>query len=56
MKGARRAAILLISLERDVAYDVVAQMNREDIEAVAKEIASLGEVTAEERQEALRLL
>lgn len=54
ISGTRKAAILLISLEPDTAAEIVAHMSRDDIEAVAQEIARLGEVEPEEREQALR--
>ena len=54
MSGTRKAAILLISLEPDTAAEIVAHMSRDDIEGVAQEIARLGEIEPEEREQALK--
>jgi flagellar motor switch protein FliG len=47
--GPRKAAILLVSLETEVAARVLAHMDREDVERISMEIARLGEVSAEQR-------
>ncbi len=47
--GDRKAAILLVSLQTDVASQVLANMDREDVERISMEIARLGEVTSEQR-------
>ncbi len=48
--GARKAAILLVSLETEVAAAVLSHMDREDVERISMEIARLGEVPAEQRR------
>lgn len=53
LPGIRKAAILLVSLEPDVASGVMAQMDRETIERVGLEIARLEHVTREERDQIL---
>ena len=47
--GIRKAAVLLVSLETDVAAQVLSHMEREDIERISMEIARLGEVSGEQR-------
>ncbi len=47
--GDRKAAILLVSLQTDVASQVLASMEREDVERISMEIARLGEVSSEQR-------
>ncbi|MBI5366249.1 MAG: flagellar motor switch protein FliG [Planctomycetes bacterium] len=49
MPAARKAAVLLVSLEPDQATKALAQMDRETIERVGLEIARLESVTREER-------
>ncbi len=51
--GLRKAAVLLISLEQEMASTVLAQMDRSLVEAVTVEIARLEEVTREERDKVL---
>jgi flagellar motor switch protein FliG len=47
--GPRKAAILLVSLQTEIAAQVLAHMDREDVERISMEIARLGEVSAEQR-------
>ncbi len=47
--GLRKAAILLVSLETEVAAAILSHMEREDIERISMEIARLGEVPGEQR-------
>ena len=53
-EGTRKAAILLISLEQEVAAEIVAHMSREEIERVAQEISRLGEIDPDEREKAIQ--
>lgn len=50
----RKAAIVLVSLDPDVAGEMLAAMERDEMEAVLREVASLEGVTRDERAEALR--
>jgi flagellar motor switch protein FliG len=47
--GDRKAAILLVSLQTEVASQLLASMEREDVERISMEIARLGEITTEQR-------
>lgn len=47
--GPRKAAILMVSLNTEVAAKVMSHMDREDIERISMEIARLGEVSGEQR-------
>ena len=47
--GDRKAAILLVSLQTEVASQLLASMDREDVERISMEIARLGEVSSEQR-------
>jgi flagellar motor switch protein FliG len=47
--GVRKAAILLLSLNQELAAKVMAQLTREDVEKVSIEIAKLRDATKEER-------
>lgn len=49
MRGLRKAAVLLVSLEQESAGRMLALMDRETVEAVSVEIARLGEVSGEEQ-------
>ncbi len=51
--GLRKAAVLLVTLESDLASTVLGQMDKEMVEAISLEIARLDEVTREERDKAL---
>jgi flagellar motor switch protein FliG len=48
--GLRKAAILLVSLDREVAAKILSQLDKDSIELVSKEIARLDNVTAEEKE------
>lgn len=50
----RKAAIVLVSLDPDVAGEMLAAMERDEMEAVLREVASLEGVTRDEQAEALR--
>lgn len=49
MYGLRKAAIVLLSLEKPLAAEILSQMNKESVEAVTMEIAKLDDVTREEQ-------
>lgn len=49
MTGLRKAAIVLLSLEKPLAAEVLSQLNKEGVEAVTMEIAKLDDVTQEEQ-------
>lgn len=51
--GIRKAAILMISLEQDMAAKVLSQLDRETIELVGLEIARLENVSKEERDKTI---
>jgi flagellar motor switch protein FliG len=51
--GLRKAAVLLVSLETDVAASVLSHMEREDIERISMEIARIGDIPAEQRMRVL---
>ena len=47
MSGARKAAILLLTLGEDPSSEVCKHLREEEIEAIVKELAALGTVPAE---------
>lgn len=49
IKGAKKAAIFLLSIDQDLAAQVMAGMNQDEIEAVSMELAKLERVTKEDR-------
>jgi len=53
VSGLRKAAILLLSLGRDTAAKVIRHLDREAIQEVTREIASLEQVDAHLRQQVL---
>jgi flagellar motor switch protein FliG len=53
LTGLRKAAVMLVSLDQDLAARVLAQMEKDDIERLSLEIAKLEEVTKEERDKVL---
>src|SRR6516225_600370 len=53
MTGLRRSAIVLLSLEKPLAAEVLAQLRKEEVEALTMEIAKLDDVTQEEQDGAL---
>lgn len=50
----RKAAIVLVSLDPDVAREMLAGMERDELEGVLREVATLEDVTREEQLEVLR--
>jgi flagellar motor switch protein FliG len=54
LTGARRAAIVIASLPRETAAEVLSRMGRKDAEAVGLEIARLAEIPEGAAEEALR--
>lgn len=53
MTGLRKAAVVLLSLEKSLAAEVMAQLNKDDVEALTMEIARLDDVTKEEQDGAI---
>ena len=53
LTGARKAAILLVSVEQDKAAELLKRMTPDVIEEIGREIASIGEVSAAERRNVL---
>src|SRR5262245_2747553 len=53
MNGIRKSAVLLLSLEQDQAAAVLKLLPREMIDEVSREIASLGEIKVNSRQQVL---
>ncbi|MDB5325704.1 MAG: fliG [Phycisphaerales bacterium] len=49
LNGVRKAAILLLTLSQDEAAAVMSRLTRDQIEEVSREIASLGEIAAPNR-------
>ncbi len=52
--GVRKAAILLLTLEQDMAAAVMQKLSREQMEDVSREIASLGEIPPDSRNNVFR--
>ncbi len=50
MTGLRKAAIVLLSLDKPLAAEILSQMNKESVESVTMEIAQLDDVTREEQE------
>src|SRR5512140_3108507 len=50
MTGMRKVAILLVSLDRDSATQILKQLDEEKVETVTREIAHLSSVSEQERQ------
>lgn len=50
MTGLRKSAIVLLSLEKPLAAEVLSQMSKESVEALTMEIAKLDDVTKEEQE------
>ncbi len=50
ISGIRKAAILLVTLDKESAAGVLKSLNEERVESVSREIANLGPVTEEQRQ------
>ncbi len=53
MTGIRKAAVVLLSLEKSLAAEVLAQLTKDDVEALTMEIARLDDVTKEEQDGAI---
>jgi flagellar motor switch protein FliG len=53
MTGLRKAAVVLLSLEKALAAEVMSQLRKEDVEALTMEIARLDDVTKEEQDGAI---
>ncbi|MFO0916891.1 MAG: flagellar motor switch protein FliG [Planctomycetaceae bacterium] len=53
MDGVRKSAILLLSLEKPLAAEVLSQMSREQVERVTLEIAKIEDVTKEQQESVL---
>jgi flagellar motor switch protein FliG len=53
MTGLRKAAVVLLSLEKPLAAEVMAQLRKEEVEALTMEIARLDDVTKEEQDGAI---
>ena len=49
--GVHKVAILLVSLDKESAGNILKQLNEEDVESVTREIAHLSQVSEEQRQE-----
>ena len=45
MTGLRKAAIVLLSLDKPLAAEVLSQLGKEGVEAITMEIAKLDDVT-----------
>ena len=50
MTGLRKAAIVLLSLDKPLAAEVLSQLGKEGVEAITMEIAKLDDVTQEEQE------
>jgi flagellar motor switch protein FliG len=53
MTGLRKAAVVLLSLEKALAAEVMAQLGKEEVEMLSMEIAKLNDVTKEEQDGAI---
>src|SRR5689334_10041531 len=53
MEGVRKSAILLLSLEKPLAAEVLSQMTREQVERVTLEIARMEEVSKDQQESVL---
>lgn len=53
-RGLKKAAILLVSIDQEVASQIMGQLDQETIEAVSEEIARLGTVTRQERDKVIQ--
>ncbi len=53
MNGIRKAAVVLLSLEKALAAEVMAQLRKEEVESLMMEIARLDDVTKEEQDGAI---
>ena len=54
LSGLRKAAIMLVALDQDTAAKVMSMLDKQAIEDVSREIASLEDVTPEERDAVVR--
>lgn len=54
MNSVRKAAVLILSLEKSLAAEVLAQLPREEVEAVTLEIAHLDDVSKEAQEEVIK--
>ncbi len=54
LPGARKAAILLVSIDQDLAAKMIKHLRREQIEEVTREIASLGPIDTDVRHAVVR--
>jgi flagellar motor switch protein FliG len=54
LNGVRKAAILLLTLEQDQAAALMTRLTREQVEEVSREIASLGDVASDSRNNVFR--
>lgn len=53
MTGLRKAAIVLLTMEKPLAAEVMSQLRKEDVETLTMEIARLDDVTREEQEAAI---
>src|SRR5579859_6758561 len=53
MTGLRKAAVVLLSLDKTLAAEVMAQLGKEEVEMLTMEIARLKDVTKEEQDGAI---
>ena len=53
MTGLRKAAVVLLSLDKPLAAEVMGQLRKEEVEALTMEIARLDDVTKEEQDGAI---
>src|SRR5579871_3006562 len=53
MTPLRKAAIVLLSLDKPLAAEVLSQLGKEQVEAVTLEIARLDDVTKEQQEEVI---
>ncbi len=53
MTGIRKAAVVLLSLDKALAAEVMSQLRKEEVEALTMEIARLDDVTKEEQDGAI---
>lgn len=54
MSGARRSAILLLSLDEDSAAEVFKYLSNKEVQEISLEMASLSQISHEDMEEALR--
>jgi len=53
LSGVRKAAILLLALNEETAAEILKRLDREAVEEVTREIASVGEVPVEQRDQVI---